>query len=851
ALCAWGKEDKRSHSEPSSPPSYQRRPLPSRAPPPPPPTASAWAAPSISVVSRPRPSAKMASGGDDAPGPAVLGNSSNAANGSEEIRSADNSNNVSENALEPLSSFPEPESNDPGVNTEKEEFGISKCKSVEEIPRTVTVKRCKNIDLKKVSSNNNNNSSLTGSHSLKRQPRKGDHPIQLSENAISQDTKPPGTWICKNSACKAVLTSDKTFCKRCSCFICHHFDDNKDPSLWLVCSSESGDKDCCESSCHIECALQHQKAGCIDLGQSIQLDGNYCCAACGKVIGILGCWKRQLVVAKDARRVDVLCSRIYLSHRLLDGTIRFKELHQIVEDAKAKLESEVGPLDGTSSKLARGIVGRLPVAADVQKLCSVAIEKADEWLRLNAPSEAKQIDTLPSACRFRFEAVTASSLVLVLKEVVSSQCHAIKGYKLWYWNSREPPSTGEPAVFPKDQRRILISNLQPCTEYAFRIISFTEDGELGHSESKIFTKSVEIIHKNIGHGAEGCSSSAKRDGKSQSGKSSGFKVRQLGSVFRKAQAEENGYPTVFCKDEIEDSCDHSDSVIPDNQAAFGASCKLNLNETSVPDLNAEVVMPTECFRNENGCSSAKNAIAKSNGCGDSETCAEGHVGEAPAMESRSQSRKQTSDLEQETCADDSNLVVGPARLFSRRLGQLDDNYEYCVKIIRWLECSGHIEKNFRMKFLTWFSLRSTEQERRVVITFIRTLLDEPSSLATQLLDSFEEIVASKKPRTAFLCFKITLKLTQEPFFDFTQMMINFLFAVETGVVPHKIVCMSSRLANLAMHITKLTASVHVPVAAKAFSVTMLNVPVAAKAFSITVLNVLFAAKAFSITMLNR
>ena len=52
-------------------------------------------------------------------------------------------------------------------------------------------------------------------------------------------------------------------------------------------------------------------------------------------------WKRQLVVAKDARRVDILCSGIDLSHRLLDGMTCFKELHQIVEDEKAKLETEV------------------------------------------------------------------------------------------------------------------------------------------------------------------------------------------------------------------------------------------------------------------------------------------------------------------------------------------------------------------------------------------------------------------------------------------------------------------------------------------------------------------------------
>ena len=92
------------------------------------------------------------------------------------------------------------------------------------------------------------------------------------------------------------------------------------------------------------------------------------------------CWKKQLNIAKDARRVDILCYRIYLSYRLLDGTSRFKDLHEIVQDAKAKLETEVGPVNGVSAKMARGIVSRLSIAGDVQKLCSLAIEKADEWL---------------------------------------------------------------------------------------------------------------------------------------------------------------------------------------------------------------------------------------------------------------------------------------------------------------------------------------------------------------------------------------------------------------------------------------------------------------------------------------
>lgn len=69
-----------------------------------------------------------------------------------------------------------------------------------------------------------------------------------------------------------------------------------------------------------------------------------------------------------------------MSYRLLDGTSRFKEMHEVIKDAKTRLEAEVGPLNGISAKMARGIVSRLSVAGDVQSLCSLAIEKADKWL---------------------------------------------------------------------------------------------------------------------------------------------------------------------------------------------------------------------------------------------------------------------------------------------------------------------------------------------------------------------------------------------------------------------------------------------------------------------------------------
>lgn len=117
------------------------------------------------------------------------------------------------------------------------------------------------------------------------------------------------------------------------------------------------------------------------------------------------CWKKQLNIAKDARRLDVLCYRIYLSYRLLNETSRFKELHEMVLQAKAKLETEVGPVNGVSSKMARGIVSRLPIASDVQKLCSLAIEKADEWLAAADNPESKGLNYFSSFLIFKFSLV--------------------------------------------------------------------------------------------------------------------------------------------------------------------------------------------------------------------------------------------------------------------------------------------------------------------------------------------------------------------------------------------------------------------------------------------------------------
>ena len=91
------------------------------------------------------------------------------------------------------------------------------------------------------------------------------------------------------------------------------------------------------------------------------------------------CLKKQLLVAREARRVDTLCQRLSLCHRLLNGTKKHKELDEVVERAIEKLEEEVGPIIEGSAKFARGLVNRLSSSAEVLQLISSALEKADTF----------------------------------------------------------------------------------------------------------------------------------------------------------------------------------------------------------------------------------------------------------------------------------------------------------------------------------------------------------------------------------------------------------------------------------------------------------------------------------------
>ncbi|GAB4826812.1 hypothetical protein Ancab_033693 [Ancistrocladus abbreviatus] len=56
-------------------------------------------------------------------------------------------------------------------------------------------------------------------------------------------------------------------------------------------------------------------------------------------------------------------------------------------------------------------------------------------------------------------------------------------------------SSSFPAAFKFMFQEVTSSSL-PCTQYTFRIVSYTKAGNVGHSEAKCLIESMEIIHRN-------------------------------------------------------------------------------------------------------------------------------------------------------------------------------------------------------------------------------------------------------------------------------------------------------------------------------------------------------------------
>ncbi|XP_038716607.1 VIN3-like protein 2 isoform X2 [Tripterygium wilfordii] len=469
--------------------------------------------------------------------------------------------------------------------------------------------------------------------------------------------------VCQNIACRAPLHTEDAFCKRCSCFICHQYDDNKDPSLWLTCSSEYVEEnDSCGITCHLICALQDERAGIMKIGCYEKLDGKFYCVACGKVNGLMRVWRKQLLGAIEARRVDVLCLRVLLAHKILTGTEQYKKVQSILETALELLKNEVGPLGLVCKNMPRGIVNRLSCSAEVQKLCSSAVEVFDSMFDDTCTNSMgrKEIAT----CQVKFEESSSTSVVLVL-DYMLDQYSDFYVCKLWHRKSsvRSYPQKPTFAVFTP-QKRFRITYLDPSTEYFCKILLFSSTGIVGVWEAKWVTPT-----------------------------SSDARV------------------TALCKHEKEEDIADTETH-PQIQSINSADSILNSGD------------------NQGQHQSVKGTKKNYNGS----------LYSSPPLSESDRSMLSQSISPSTPCK--SNGMQEVTGLGCRK--QLESDYEFSVRVVKSLEIVGLIDEDFRVKFLTWFSLKATMQERKVVSVFVNVLVDDPPSLAGQLIDTFTDKIYCKQ-----------------------------------------------------------------------------------------------------------
>ncbi|VAI55470.1 unnamed protein product [Triticum turgidum subsp. durum] len=512
--------------------------------------------------------------------------------------------------------------------------------------------------------------------------RKSDNPSRLPIAVNNPQTAVVPVQInnvrsCRNIACRAILSMEDKFCRRCSCCICFKYDDNKDPTIWLSCSSDHPmQKGSCGLSCHLECALKDGRTGILPSGQCKKLDGAYYCPNCRKQHDLLRSWKKQLMLAKEARRLDILCYRIFLGHKVLFSTEKYSVLHKFVDTAKQKLEAEVGSVAGYGN-MGRGIVSRLTCGAEVQKLCADALDVMESKFPVESPtnSQFERSNMMPSSF-IKFEPITPTSITVVFD--LDSNNNATVYTDL----NKSPESDFEYCENPEilDSDKVPhhpngpSNNLQNMQIVAARVPEVTELEE-----------------------APGLSASA-------------------------LDEEPNSTVQAALLRESSNSMEQNQrSDVPISQDASNATAGVEL--ALVPRFVGSMP-PTAPRVMETG----KETGGRSFNTKPSDNIFQ-NGSSKPEREPGNSSNKRSGKFEDAGHKD----------------GCPEATYEYCVRVVRWLETEGYIETNFRVKFLTWYSLRATPHDRKIVSVYVDTLINDPASLCGQLTDTFSEAIYSKKP----------------------------------------------------------------------------------------------------------
>ncbi|RWV87201.1 hypothetical protein BHE74_00046831 [Ensete ventricosum] len=430
------------------------------------------------------------------------------------------------------------------------------------------------------------------------------------------------------------------------------------------------------------------------------------------------------------------------------------------------------------------------------KRCSCCIcRKYDDnkdpslWLFCGSEAISQEIGTVSSSF-IKFEEILPTSLTVALDiEDNIPLAQELAGFTLWHRKTdiSEYPRKPSLSVF-KPKKKLLLTELIPATEYMFKVVGFSKMRDLYTWEVGVKTKAISLDHS-VGLALEttvsnphcqisktnssGLSNPSEGD-ESNTNSSACADLNKLPEIdfddcekpqilkteksFDRTQ-KDNSHQKSECKGSIsgaevlepEDSHGHSDSALDEepnstipiestnsmenNQAS---DIPKSDNESNTPVVNEMVIVP---FGQSDSTLPATPPCRLETATEGSGRCIKGNTGFNifekgslnPDVEPGSSSKKRGG---------------GKFESINIKDGLMEGLYEYCVKVIRWLECEGHIESNFRVKFLTWFSLRATPQERRIVSVYVDTLIDDPPSLAGQLVDTFLEAICSKRPPPA-------------------------------------------------------------------------------------------------------
>ncbi|XP_051149042.1 VIN3-like protein 2 [Andrographis paniculata] len=605
------------------------------------------------------------------------------------------------------------------LGKERKYTGLTKSKIIEQLLKLVCERKSQELGAAAAcASLSQAQPSLESGERTPKRQRKSD------AGTVTSDFYSGNTLCCKNSACKAKMNGDDPFCKRCSCCICRQYDDNKDPSLWLTCSSDPPFLGIsCGTSCHLECALRHEYSGISQDRLDKGLDGSFCCVSCGKVNDLLSNWRKQIMVARDTRRVDILCYRLSLSQKILSGTKHYKNLYAIIDEAVKMLEEEVGHLTGLPVKKARGIVNRLSSGLEIQRLCASAVEALDAMLANRVSDMPSDWNTLASNL-VRFEGVKDTSLSVIVNFKDSRN---IGSYTVWHRRADDIGYPCEPTCrLLKPNAEFILSGLTPATPYYLKAIAQYADRDMGFCEFQFCTESSQDEVQNT-HLEEERS-------RSQSLNLS-LAATNCSSLSNPSSVEDETNNVV---------------VIPSNADKPATPNEKNTSTTCAVICLLDGESSMEKKREETSTDDGSNTSTDNNG---SNTPLRAGLPITPCLKDdtgRSNWAKFGGAVEM-------GMVTKRSAGEKKECGGMGDkDFEYYVKVIRWLECEGHIETAFRQKFLTWYGLRANAQEVRIVKVFVDTFIQDPESLAGQLLDSFSDAVANKRCSTvaAGFCTKL-------------------------------------------------------------------------------------------------